>query len=235
MATVRDLIKGSMRLIGAIATGETPSADEQADALYVLNDMIDSWSNEGLAIFATIREEFPLTAGQGDYTMGVGGDFNTARPLKIENAAVLSTGTPAYELPLELLNQDQWAAIPVKSTQSSLPRKLYAVSSNPLEAISLWPVPSTTSTLVLYSWKPLASFANANSTVSFPPGYSKALRYGLALELAPEYGKTPDPAIVIQAVEAKENIKRMNVKPVYLGVDDALTSRGHGFNWLTGE
>jgi hypothetical protein len=64
MSTVRDLIKGSLRLLGATATGETPSSEEQADALATLNALLDSWSLERLMITEKIREQFALVAGK---------------------------------------------------------------------------------------------------------------------------------------------------------------------------
>lgn len=236
MATPRDLIKGSLRLIGAIATGEAPSADEQTDAFNVLNDMLDSWSNEKLTIFQTTTETFPLTIGQQTYSMGPTGNFNTVRPQKIENIGIQQVSSAnLLELPMKILNQDQWANITIKATTSALPLKVYIEDTYPLLTLYFWPVPSAAVNIVLYSWKPLGSFATVNSVISLPPGYAKALRYNLAMELAPEYGKEPSQVVAMGAAESKENIKRMNVKPLYLGVDSGAVARKKSFNWLTGE
>jgi hypothetical protein len=234
MATVRDLIKGSLRLIGAVASGETPGADEQADALSSLNDMIDSWSTEQLTIYTSVREVFDLVGGKQSYTMGTGGDFATSRPMRIERAALLSVSSGNLETPLEIINLDDWAEISQKSSQSS-PQKLFPDNAYPLENLSLYPTPDVANKLVLYSWKPLTSFASVNDTVSFPPGYAKALRYGLALELAPEYGKQVDPSVVIQFTEAKENIKRQNVITQQIVCDAAVLSSLNSYNILTGQ
>ncbi len=231
MSTVRDLVKGSLRLIGAIAQGETPSAEEQADALLVLNEMLDSWSTENLTIFAKVREEFALVGNQAVYTMGPTGDFDTTRPLRIENAGIIQD---LSEYPIGILNQDQWAAIRIKTSTSTLPSKIYLEGTYPLETVNVWPVPSAAATIALYSWKPLASFATVNSTVDLPPGYLKALRFNLALMLCPEYGRQPDTAVVAGALESKENIKRMNIKPLLMQVDPGLLRR-RAFNIITGE
>jgi hypothetical protein len=61
------------------------------------------------------------------------------------------------------------------------------------------------------------------------------LRYNLAIELAPEYGKEPSETTLGIAIQSKAKIKRMNSKPLYLKTDSALQTRGHVFNWLTGE
>lgn len=235
MSTVRDLINSSLRKIGAIASGETCSAAEQSDAMVALNHMLDSWSNEGLVVFAKARESFPLVPGQSSYTMGPAGDFDTPRALKIERAAVeiITNGTAPIEITLRLINQDQYAEIRIKDLVSTLPRDLYAEGTNPLEIVRLYPIPSDANNLIIYSWKPLATFANASNDVEFPPGYIKALIYGLAIELAPEYGKPLDPTIAAQYAEAKKNVMRMNSKPVYLRTD--LAGTGRRFNILTGE
>jgi hypothetical protein len=234
--TARDLIAGSMRLIGVLATGETPSAAEQADALSALNDMLQSWSTENLFIPNVVRESFSLVAGQQAYTMGTGGNFSTTRPVDIDQAFIQDPGSnPISELPVRILTESEWAAIQVKGTQSTYPTQLYPEGTYPLETLNLWPVPSQTCTLVLYTKKLLTGTLVAGDTLSLPPGYSRALRYALALEIAPEYGRTPSDLIVATAAKAVENIKSKNIKPHYLAVDEALVSKHSGFNWITGE
>jgi len=239
MATALDTIKGAMRLIGAIASGESPSGAETLDALSVLNEMIASWSNENLIIFSAVREEFTLVAGTASYTIGASGTFNTTRPIGIEQAKIEDqSSTPNQEYGLQILNLDEWSSISAKDL-SGYPTKIYIDPTNPLATVYLWPVPTVANKLVLYSRKPLTSIATSGTTIDLPPGYAKALRYGLALELGPEYGKPIDPIIAGQFVEAKENIKRINIRPSYLGCDigvlDAGNSRPIGFNIYRGE
>lgn len=236
MSTARDLINSSFRLIGVLAGGETASAQEMNDALATLNDMIDSWSNERLTIFNVAPETFPLVPAQQTYTMGTGGDFDTARPLKIENAKIqVVTNGQTNEYPLQISNQDQWADIRIKTVTTSLPSILYMDGAYPLQNLNLWPIPSVANSIILYSWKPLSDFSTLNTVASLPPGYSKALRYNLAIELAPEYGKQADQSVVAGAIEGKENIKRANITPRYMATDSALQDYRKPFNWLTGE
>jgi hypothetical protein len=236
MATARDIIKGSLRLIGALATGETPSADEQADALYALNDLLGSWSLEGLLVFTQTRQTFPLTAGQGAYTMGTGGNFDTLRPNEIEGAAILLPGNPAFETPVDVITSDEWRDITTKALQSAIPQKLYSDRNFPLTTLNFWPVPSVSQTVVLYSWSPFATIANVSASIVFPTGYARAIRYNLAMELAPEYGKAVTPEVAQVAAESKEDIKRLNIEPQYMESDAIFLSTGRSsFNYLTGE
>lgn len=234
MSTARDIIKGSLRLIGAIATGETPAAEEISDGLYALNEMIDSWSNEKLIVHQIHKEKFTLTPSTQSYTLGTGGTFNSARPLKIIEAGLEIQGADPYEIPMDLLTVEEWAELSDKETLSSIPTKLYCEGTFPLETLNLWPIPSEANKIVLYSWKPLTTFASANTEAMLPPGYLRALRYNLALELAPEYGKEPSSLVMNSAMEAKENIKRMNIKPQFLDAKTGVTGNGF-FNILTGE
>jgi hypothetical protein len=234
VSTARDLIKNSLRLIGALSTGETPSADESADGLLALNNLIDSWSNEKLIINQFIREEFTLTPGTQSYTVGATGALVTARPLKIESASLEIQSADPYEVPMEIIDLDEWSRISDKSIQSSIPTKLYVEGSFPNSTIYLWPVPATANKVVLYSRKPIASFATIDDDVELPPGYLRALTYNLAMEIAPEYGKEPLSTVVMIAREAKENIKRTNIQSYVMGFDLAISNRDY-FDYETGE
>jgi hypothetical protein len=233
--TGRDLVAASLRLIGAVAPGESIAASEATDGLASLNRMIGSWSNEQLLIYAEVREQFTLTAGDGQYTMGDDGDFDTTRPISIKEALIRDTTvSPVVETPLRVTNLQQRAEIPVKTTQSSLPAELYADGGYPLQTLLLYPVPSVAHALVIYSLKPLTEIATLDTSVSFPPGYDRALIYNLAIELAPEYGKVPSQQVMVTANEAKTVIQRTNHRTEYLKVDEALMGQSGGFDIYTG-
>lgn len=236
MAKALDLINSSMRLIGVLASGETLSANEATDALSTLNDMLGIWSNESLLIYARTNESFTLTPNQQSYTMGSGGNFNTTRPQKIENASItISNGSESYDVPVELTNQDEWAEIQVKGISSGIPTRLFPLYTYPLATIYLWPLPNAANKLTLWSWKTLSNIPAISTAVDLPPGYSKAMKYNLALELAPEYGRPVDPIVLAEASESKAALKRMNARPQYLAMDEAVLAPRAGFNWLTGE
>jgi hypothetical protein len=234
MSTVRDLITGSLRLIGAVATGETPEAQELTDALGVLNQMIDSWSLERLTIYSLVAEEFALVAGTQRYSLGTGGTFNTSRPTGLQTVTIkpVTSGT-AYESPVDIIGEQQWAAITQKTTQS-VPNKVYPEGTYPLEYLNFYPCPDQAHTVVLWSAKPLTTFAAIGDTVAFPPGYLRALRYNLAIELAPEYGKPISQQVAMAATESKENIKRRNFQPALLQSDPAMLGPQRTFIWLVG-
>ena len=73
MAQPIDIISGALKDIGALAAGETPTADSVQDAFLMLNDMLDQWSNESMMVSYKTEIIFPITPGQIQYTIGPGG------------------------------------------------------------------------------------------------------------------------------------------------------------------
>jgi hypothetical protein len=71
--------------------------------------------------------------------------------------------------------------------------------------------------------------------VDLLPGYARALRTNLALELAPEWGRVVDPTVERQARESLADVKRANLPYTEIGIDAALTGCGPTYNILTDE
>jgi hypothetical protein len=236
--TVSDLISGSLRLLGILASGEAPAAAEQQDAFASLNSLLDSWKLEKLMCYAILPQNFPLVAGKMSYTMGVGGDFNTEWPTRIEkvNLIYTQTGSSApLTLDVEIIDLDQYQSFVVPSTASTIPMWVYPDSNYPLRTLYFYTVPSIVNSVDIFCWSQIDAFTDVNADITLPPGYEKALRYNLALELASEYGKMPSQIVVAGALSAKSAIKSFNMKPVLLQADNALLSHRTGFNYLTGE
>ena len=234
--TGNDLIASALRLIGVLASGETPSASEANDALMIANQMLDSWTAERLMIFGGSMQEFSLTPTKQTYTLGTGGDFNMPRPARIERMGIVSLNNPAQplELPLEMLTDEQWEDIPVKLIPSSLPQEVYDDGAFPLRNLSFWSIPSVACNIRIYSWSALTQF-DLFTDITFPPGYMKAIRYNLAVDLCPEFGRSVSPEVAMQAVSSKAIIKSINIPLLDLRCDAAVAGDGGGFNWLTGE
>lgn len=235
MATARDLITASLRLIGAIAPGESISAAEASDGLASLNRLLDSWSNDSLAAYISPIEEFALTPGVSSYTIGSGGAFNTQRPTKYNQATLkISNSGQPVEYPMQQATLTEWSSIKQKTLQSNIPNTFYVDVGYPLDTLLIYPVPSQPSSLVLYTQKLLTTLATLDESVVFPPGYERALVYNFAMEIAPEYGKQPSELILNAAIESKAAFKRNNHRELHLRVDAALTP-GPIYNIYTGD
>lgn len=78
MATPYDIVSRALKDIGALEAGETPTADAAQDALDMLNDMLDQWSNESMMVYNTTEIIFPVIPGTTQYTIGNGGDVGSS-------------------------------------------------------------------------------------------------------------------------------------------------------------
>lgn len=218
MATAADLIKSSLRAIGVIASGEAPSAAEQSDALDVLNDILEKWSNDGFLIFEQTIEEFTFTPNTGAYLIGPGAAFDTSRPQIIVGAKFKKAGE-TFEYPIDVWNIQEWGKISQRALSSGFPEGVYYNPTYPSGTLNFWPVPDAANTVILYSLKPLSAIASASTTLSYPPGYKGALKDQLKIDLAEEFGRPVTQTMVDSAKDSKAGIQRTNTEPLIMESD----------------
>lgn len=86
------IISGALRSIGALATGEPVPPDQANDALILLNDMLDQWSNEKLMVFCIQEVIHELTGSQFIYTIGPNGQVGATFTGSISGTVLTVTG-----------------------------------------------------------------------------------------------------------------------------------------------
>ena len=106
--TANDQINGALRLLGVLAEGETPSAATSQDALVALNQMIDSWNTERLAVFSTQDQVFSWPPGFYERTLGPTGNFVGNRPILVEDSTYFKDPASGISYGLKLINQQQY-------------------------------------------------------------------------------------------------------------------------------
>lgn len=231
MTTARTLIKSALRKIAVLGTGQSLSAEDAVDALSALNTMIASWSVEGDMIYYYDEETFPLIVGVTDYQIGPGQTFNTVRPIEVIAAYVREGGN---DTSLAIRGLQDWSIISDKD-QTGTPREIYYDGNHPNGKIRLWPAPSQSSSITIFSKKPLTKFSSLDAEFSFPAEYERALIYNLAIEVAPEYEREPSATVMRTAAKSKAVIQNQNTANdlSLLRVDDSLIGTG-SFNIFTG-
>lgn len=240
ITTVRKLVTGSMRLLNLVQANDVPTDTEIQVGVKALNVLLDSWSNDKLLIYKIQPYYFETIGGQQEYTLGPGGQWNIPRPMRIEEAYVNLTsnqgnGLQTTSLPISLANDSQWASIVTKRVTTQIPNILYDNGNYPNRTISLYPIPTGTITIVLWLWQPLLTFNSIDDEVSFPKGYAKAIKFNLACELAPEYGRPPGAIVKDTAVNTRMALAALNSIPQYSRMDPSLGQTRPTFNWLFGD
>ncbi len=219
------------------------NAQQGEEVVRRANMLIGQWSLQNLTIPTIAREVFAMIANTGGptlpYTIGSGGDFNTARPAVgslIGAAYNLTASDPDVEVPITVYTDAAYQAIQIKDLSNTLISGVYYRPDFPLGKVFTWPVANTAqNTLVLYLRKPLVAFTSLTATYQLPDGAEQAIEDQLALQLAPSYSVPVDGELRGQARKSLSIFKRSNYKLFDLPQDPA-TTHDHGafYNINTG-
>lgn len=263
MATAGDQINGALRLLGILAEGETPSASMAQDALSAFDQMVDSWNTERLAVFCTQDQTYFWPSNARIQTLGPTGDFvyvigtQSEVPIITQDDDYLSledgNPVPAQQRPIQLddssffrdpatnvaygikfINQLQYNNIAVKTVTSTYPQVMFVNNTFPNISMSVYPVPSKTLEFHFISVQRLLDPATLETEILMPPGYLRAFRYNLALELAPEFGVEPSADVRRVAMYSKRNLKRINNPHDVMAMPYSLMARRNRYNIYAG-
>jgi hypothetical protein len=234
MTTAGEQINGALRLLGVLAEGETPSAGTSQDALFALNQMIDSWGTEKLSTFTTQEQIFSWLPGFASRSLGPSGDFVGDRPVLMDDATYFVDTSTGISYGIKLINQQQYDGIAVKSVTSTFPQVMWVHTNFPNVDMYVYPVPTKVMEWHVISAAQLTQPATIATPLYFPPGYLRAFRYNLACELAPEFGVEPSATVSRIAMYSKRNLKRINNPDDIMSIPYAIVSTRQRFNIFAG-
>jgi hypothetical protein len=148
-------------------------------------------------------------------TYTIPGDFDIPRPLRITNAfsRFFGTNNAGLDYGIEIITRDKYTALGYKGIAGPWPTKLYYDPTFPLGTIFFYPNPTSALQLHLWTDTIFSDFSTLTQAINLPQGYARAIKKNLAVELAPEYGKSPSELLMRQAHESKMMIKSLNAIP----------------------
>ena len=232
--TAGDQINGALRLIGQLAEGETPSAATSQDALTAMNQMIDSWSTERLAVFSTQDQVFMWPPGAISRTLGPTGNFVGNRPILLDDSTYFRDPANNISFGIKILNQQQYNGIAVKTVTSTYPQVIWINMNYPDIEMYIYPVPTKVLEWHFVSVSELTQPATLATVLSFPPGYLRAFRYNLACEIAAEFGVEPSPQVSRIAMTSKRNLKRINNPDDIMSLPYSIVGTRQRYNIFAG-
>ena len=232
--TAGDQINRSLRLLGVLAEGETPSASVSQDALMALNQMIDSWNTERLSTFVTQDQTFLWPAGFISRTLGPSGDFVGLRPILMDDATYYRDPGTNVSFGIKFINQQQYDGIAVKTVTSTYPQVCWVNMGFPDITLTIYPKPTRELEWHFISVQELDRPADLATVMYYPPGYLRAFTYNLAMEFAPEFGVEPSPQVSRIAMTSKRNLKRINNPDDIMSMPYSLVATRQRFNVYAG-
>ena len=234
MTTALDQITGAMRLLGMLAEGEEPSAAAAQDGLMAMNQMLDSWSTERLAVCSTQDQMFTWPANTISRTLGPTGDFVGNRPVLLDDATYFRDPTNGISFGIKILNQQQYNGIAVKTVTSTYPQVIWTNMNMSNMDMYIYPVPTKALEWHFVSVTELVEPATLATVLVVPPGYLRAFRYCLACEMAPEFGVEPSPTVSRIAMVSKRDIKRINNPDDIMSLPYSIVATRQRFNIFAG-
>lgn len=210
------VVTAALRMLGAVASGQAPTADELADGGEVLNLMLKAWQADGLQLFTLTSKSVTPVQGQYKYTIGAGGDIDltTHRPEEIFSLHRRHT-TDVRDIEMTRLARGDYWGLPDKDSEST-PTQWYfdQTIAGGLSNIYVWPAPDATFaadyTIEIQYQKPFDDMDAATNNLAFPKAWELSIVTGLAALLALEYGMGLNERRDLRELAAVEKERVMN-------------------------
>jgi hypothetical protein len=226
MTTPVEIINLALKQVGVLGVGQTAAAEDIADAFAILNMMLAQWSVKKNLVHQ-IFDVACVSTGAATYTVGAGGDFNTARPPRVMGAYCRQLAPVPIDYDLELLmSQKDWGRVSTK-TISSMPSLVYYDPQYPLGVLHVWPIATVGYELHLLMLAPLTQFATPYDDINLPAEYMEALMYNLAGRLYSMYGRPVDPVTIALATAALGTLRQANTQVGKLYMPAAVVGRAN--------
>lgn len=206
ITTVSDILTSSLRALGVLFEGETPSAAKIQGALDAMNLMTDELSD--IIVYASVSEDLTLIPGQAAYTIGTGGNFNTGWPTNILNQCYVRdiSGGSNVDYPVSVIGEAEYNSIDVKDTQS-IPESVWYDPQYPLGVLTFYYVPDKAYTFHLVSDKTMSELTSLTAAISLPPIYKSFLKWNTAQVLGADYpGAVSQPNFALISAMAQRSL-----------------------------
>jgi hypothetical protein len=255
---VQDLVSLSMRTSGILGVGQVPLAQDQADAISMLQLMMQQWRQKRWLVFRLDWTVFTLEVGKQSYTIGPSGPplpdpvpdvtvYGVFRPANIQSCFLRqnfgsSPSSFPIDFPMRILgSRQEYDSISLKSLQS-WPINVYYDPTIPLATLYIWPIPIQTFFSLYIAWQIAIDVASEESlatdlSVYVPSETQLALMYNLAELLALNYKLPPDPNLQAAARATLNVLRQTNFAIQPARMPSALRARGRlrnpmgGFNY----
>jgi len=189
-ALTRDqFLTAALRICGAVAQGDTPTAAQLTESAEALNIFVKELEADGMPLWAIKQTTITLTA-TNTYTIGIGMTVNVPKPLKIIQAFLRNTSSN-IDIPVRIITREEYNRLGNKSSTGQ-PIQIFYEPGLTNGTLYVFPTPDSTAitntTLIIVYQRPFEDFVASSDNPDFPQEWYNAVKFGLAHLLAPEYG-----------------------------------------------
>jgi hypothetical protein len=186
------IISSALRKLGVLELGATPDSDTISNSSQVLNLMIKQWMTDGIKLWTVVEYTLPLVASKNSYTIGPSGDLVADKPLRLIQAFLRNIQvSPNVDTPMQIFSKEQYNVLGSKNSTGT-PNSVFLDPNTTYSTVYIYLTPdSNTATnyqMHLVVQKPIDDILTSISIPNFPVEWMQALTWGLADQLALEYG-----------------------------------------------
>jgi hypothetical protein len=197
------IISLALRKLGVLEIGDTPGANDVANAAMSLNLLIKQFNTDGLKLWKVSELIIPLTSGQTSYTLGGSGSnlmydaLNptvaiTDKPLKVIQGFYRNIqSTPNIDTPVLLVSKQEYNVLGSKFSTGTANTIFYdARKLNGILYVYLTPDANAQANLQMHlvAQMPINDISLATEAPDFPNEWMNCLVWNLADQLSMEYG-----------------------------------------------
>lgn len=164
---------------------------------------------------AVMSQAATLTPGIQQISYTIPGDFKIARPMRVTKSftRITTSGTSGLDYPIDVVDQNQYIAIGYKGISAPWPIVVWYNPTYPLGNLYFYQNPSGSGSLHLFTDNILTRLESLTQAVQLPQGYVRWIKWALAKELAPEYGKAWSQTMQNNWKEAQTAVRSLNQVP----------------------
>lgn len=214
------IISAALRKLQVLELGTTPDADTIANAAQSLNIMIKAWQSQGIKLWTVNEYTLPLVSGTNTYNIGPAGTHLVAdKPLKVIQAWMRNLSvTPNIDTPLILVSKQEYNILGSKKSPGMVNSVFYDPRQTDGNLYTfLTPDAATAANYQLHfvGQRPITDVLLSTDIPDFPNEWMQALVWGLADELAIEYGCHVNvrQEIQIKAMKYRTELEDWDVEP----------------------
>lgn len=225
------IINLALKITGITGVGQTALPEDINDTFTILNAMIAGWNRRRWMIYHLVDTKVTGNGSQF-YTIGLGQQFNVARPDQIQSAyarQLQSTSSSPVDFPLAMINShEEYGDLALKSLVS-FPRFIFYDSSYPIGNVYVYPIPTSNYEIHLVLKETIAVLPDLVTDINLPPEYQEAIIWNLAARLRPLYQVAQDPTVHAVAMSSLAVIRGANAQIPKLRMPAGLSRQGGAY------
>lgn len=218
MATGAAIIKRALLRIGVVEAGEEPNDVDMSDGLASLNELMGSWSVEGLLTPGLDEVEYTVEAEKSILTLGPAGsspepDIEVEEQfMSIDRLMYQPEGTTFWSA----LNEESIEAIGERASSQN-PRYFFHNRTHPIAEL-VFNAPLAVGDEITITGRRTIHTLTLNDDIEMPEGYERAILLNLAMDLAPTYGKpSAGETARFQLLDRQARMAKANLQMLNLG------------------